>query len=1047
MKISYQFILLVFCVACCNVVFGQSGRVIDRTTGRPVPATLNYQNRSWPTDSLGNFRFRMPVFPLKMVVRAMGYQRLDTLIKSASPNFTIYLSAAPAILEEVTISTGYQTISKERLTGAAEHIGQQQLGNQVSTDVLSRLEGIANGLTVDRATVVGGITVRGLSSINGPRNVLIILDNFPYDGDLNSINPNDVESISILKDAAASSIWGSRAGNGVIVITTKSGKYGSPLGVQAQVNTSVTSKPDLYRRPQLATGDYIDVEMFLHGKGYFDNSYNSPSGPGLSPVVELLYNNSIPQSEKESLLNQWRNIDVREEFENSVYRTGLNQQYSLQASAGTRQYNWIASLGYDNNRDNLDAGYQRLSLRYALNTNIAKQLRLNVTMNYAGGTNNTGREGLGDVTPLGGSLYPYASFQDSEGNALPVARDYRLSYLSTLDNRLLDWKYYPLTDYLHNTSIIRSDDVNLNTSLHYQLGAFKLSGFYRLQRQKADTEQIQALESYAARHAVNSFTQLTPTAATYVLPMGGIRNFAASSLWAQDVRLQANFDKTLGNHQFVVMTSVEAREQENLRSSSRYYGYDPNTLISAPVDLVGRYPHFITGSSSLIPNSQGQSGTNNRFVSLLGNFSYAFQDAYFLYGSARFDGSNLFGVNTNDKWKPLWSLGSAWIFSKTWEMPKWLNQGKLRLSYGKSGNADPTRTGLTTITYRQVSMFTNSQFADISRFYNPDLRWETVTTTNIGSDFKMLKGSLEVSVDYYRKTAKDLFGNFLVDYTSGVGATIVRNIAAMKSDGFDLRIDRVHLQSKQIQLQTILNFSINNDRITHYYTSATKGDDYIGNAKISGIIGRPVYSVLSYPYLGLDSKGDPIGILKGVPSLDYATLTGTGTGLGDLRYHGSAVPTKFGNLVNRMGYKAFSLEVSLSYKLHYYFRRPSINYSSLVSIRRGHPDYALRWQQPGDEERTVVPAFSYPVNSARNVFYQNSEVLVSPADHVRIQYVNLAWTAPKPQKLGLQQLRIFLNSSNLGLLWAKNEQRIDPDFLNGLRTEAIYSAGIQVKFK
>lgn len=1021
------------------------GRVVDQETGKGMQANLMLGKQQLATDSTGNFKIAFASLPFKLRVTALGYQTIDTLITN-SKAILLWMKSDSNTLNEVVISTGYQQLSKERLTGSVEQISQSTLQNQVGTNILGRLEAIAGGLNIDRATSsTGAITIRGLSSINGPKGVLIVVDNFPFDGDISNINPNDVESISILKDAAATSIWGSRAGNGVIVITTKQGKRNAPLSLQVQATSSILNKPDLYRRLQMNSSDFIDVELFLYGKGYYDATYNSPARAGLTPVIELMYNSNLSAQERELAIAALRQKDVRKDFDQWVYASGVNQQYSLQASAGHQHYHWLANLGYDHNSDQLAAVYKRLSLRYALTANITNSLSLNVGLNYANGNNLSGREGITDVSSLNGVLYPYAALGDKDGNALPIVRDYRLSYLQTLDQRLLDWKYYPLTDYQHNRSKSISDDVNINAGLSYQFKSWKLNMLYRLQRQKSTVENLQGLESYSTRNLINSFTQLGANHVNYILPLGAIRNFSAASLWAQDLRLQINYDRSFAEHQLTGFVSAETRELSNDRTAARYYGYDVNTLVSAPVDMVNRYPHLITGTNGIIPNGQSQSGTNNRFMSLLGNIGYNFKQTYFLYASTRFDGSNLFGVNTNDKWEPLWSLGTAWILSKNVQLPKFVDLLKLRASYGKSGNADPNRTGLTTITYYEVSPFTNTQFAGISRFYNPDLKWETVATTNLGADLKLFRNRLNITADYYRKLGRDLFGIYPVDYTAGVGATIIRNVASMQSQGIDFNIDGRILQGAGLNWQSILNLSFNRDKVTKYYAAATKGNDYIGTGTVTGLVGKPVYAVFSYPYLGLDGQGEPLGMLNGASSKDYAALTGAATKIEDLRFHGAAMPTQFGNLLNRFSYKGFSVELALSYKLGYYFRRQGINYSNLVASRRGHPDYALRWQNPGDEAHTTVPAFQYPVNSARSVFYQNAETLVSRADHVRIQYLNLAWETKKPIN-SLKGLRLFLNCTNMGLLWAANEEKIDPDYINGLRPAPMYSAGLNVKF-
>lgn len=1041
--------LICLCFILLSKAYAQelSGRVLDKNTSKGLMVNLQINQQSFKTDSNGYFTAKKLLFPLKITIKNLGYLPVDTVIDKQGGTIILMMNTTVTQLNEVFVSNGYQQINKERLTGSVSHIDQAALQNQVGVNIIDRLEGLANGLIVNRTTAPGGIAIRGLSSINGPKGVLIILDNFPYDGELSSINPNDIESVTILKDAAATSLWGARAGNGVIVLTTKSGKNNTPLQLQAQSTVSLSQQPNLFKTKPISSSDFIDVELMLFEKGFYQTAFNSTERPPLTPVIELMFDPSLVPQQKQGLINLWRGTDVRNDFNKYVYQTGINQQYSLQASAGAEKYNWLASMGFDSNKDELAAKYDRFTLRYALSTTLLKQIKLTVGLQYIHSLTKSGKEGYLDVVPFKGTLYPYAALADENGEALPIARDYRLSYLAGLDQRVLDWKYYPLTNHLHQGVENAADDFNMNTSLNYNLKDFKFSMLYRLQRQLNNRNQLQGLESYEARHLINSFTQLTPANITYNLPLGSINTITASSLLAQDIRLQTNYQKKIGAHEINSFLSFEVRELQRKAQQNTNYGYDENTLISSPVDYVNVYPNLVTGGNGYIPNGQYETATTNRYVSSLGNLSYSFNNTYFAYASARIDASNLFGVSANDRWKPLWSVGLGWLVHKQWNLPAIVEFMKIRASYGFSGNADPNRSGLTTINYRSVSPYTNNLYASISQFYNPDLKWETVRTSNIGVDLKLFGQRLNISIDYYQKKGTDLFSAYPVDYTSGVGATVVKNIASMASNGFDLSIERKHVQTKLWSWHTVLNLSTNYEKITKYYTTATKGNDYIKNATITGLIGKPVYAVFSYPSLGLDAVGDPVGFLQNLPSKDYSEILSAKTSINDLKYHGSALPTTFGNLLNQFSFRSFSLEVAINYKLGYFFRRNSIDYTNLVGSNRGHADFALRWQKAGDEIKTNVPAFQYPVNSTRNLFYQNSEVLVTKADHFRIQYINLAWEPKLPPRLKqLKSLRIFLNASNLGLIWAANDKGIDPDYIQGVSPPAIHSIGINLKF-
>src|SRR5690606_6426387 len=203
----------------------------------------------------------------------------------------LYLSPSEQLLEEVIVSTGYQTLPKERATGAFTVVDQSTFNEFQGTDIMERLPLIANSVTQlpERAYSAEPITIRGLSTIQGPRSPLVIVDDFPYEGDLSSINPNDVQNITILKDAAAASIWGARAGNGVIVITTKKGRFDQRTAVSFSSHIKAQGKPDMFYYDALSSKDFIEMERFLFDQEYRFSDRTNRNRPAFSPVYELLF--------------------------------------------------------------------------------------------------------------------------------------------------------------------------------------------------------------------------------------------------------------------------------------------------------------------------------------------------------------------------------------------------------------------------------------------------------------------------------------------------------------------------------------------------------------------------------------------------------------------------------------------------------------------------------------------------------------------------------------------------------------------------------------
>src|SRR5690242_11626999 len=278
--------------ALSDTTFLLTGKVVNQK-GEPVPgATIKIkgENMGATTDEKGAFTLTGFHSNDMMMVSAIGYQTAEIKL-NGQKELSISLKPDVRELSQVTISTGYQEIPKERATGSFDFIDNKTLNQQVGTNILNRLDGVASAVLFPKQNLQKGpdFMIRGLSTINGPKNPLIIVNNFPYDGDINNINPNDVESVTILKDAAASSIWGVRAGNGVVVITTKKGRFNQPLKVDFNTDVIVSGKPNLSSLRTISSRDYIDVEEMLFDKGYYNSRLNNTySFPAVSPVVEIL---------------------------------------------------------------------------------------------------------------------------------------------------------------------------------------------------------------------------------------------------------------------------------------------------------------------------------------------------------------------------------------------------------------------------------------------------------------------------------------------------------------------------------------------------------------------------------------------------------------------------------------------------------------------------------------------------------------------------------------------------------------------------------------
>lgn len=1064
-------IILFYCLLnACSALFAQPGFQIKGTligSDSAVLAGARLSLKQSKTQTLsasdGSFLLNCRFEKDTLTVEYIGYPKLSMAVNALqSRPMLIRMTGNGETLQEVTVQTGYQSIARDKATGSFAVVSNRLFNEQVGTSVLARLDGIANGFTIDKKRANSfstGIMIRGLSTIGGPKDPLIVLDNFPYDGDLNNINPNDVESVTLLKDAAAAAIWGTRAGNGVIVITTKKGHYNQPTTIEFSSNLTIVGKPDIWYTKPISSTDYIDVEQFLYNKGFYNSNINSGNKPALSPVLELLIkksNGQLTPAEADARINALRNVDVRNDFQKYIYQPAVQQQYALSMRGGNQHSAWLLSGGYDRNISELSASLQRISLRSENTIRLNSRLQLTAGMSYIQNTTTSGQGGYGSITSGGGvSLYPYAMLADENGKALALNKSYRQSYLDTVgQGKLLDWKYYPLEDYKHAVTTSNRYDLMAFANLHYKISSDWTAELqYRYENQRTTNQTLYDQESFFARNTINNFTQLNYATGqkTNRVPVGGILDQSNILLLAKNYRGQLQYNRSWRNHRLSGLAGAEIREVNTNTNTYRIYGYNPDNLTSVSVDYTNTYPQFVTGFSSFIPNTNFLSQLTNRYVSTYANLAWTYLDRYTLSASGRRDASNIFGVNTNQKWTPLWSSGLSWLISKEkFYRVDWLPFLKLNMSYGYSGNINPNQSALTTMMTQSTSPYTLLPMATISQYGNPDLRWEKSAQFNIRLEFKSLRNRLSGTIEYFSKTGKDLYGLTPIDYTGVIVNTLVKNTASMKGSGWDLELNSLNIDRK-FKWQTTLLWNIAKNKVTEYYTNSARASSYIldaGTYSLSPLKDYPVYSVFSYPFAGLDPlSGNPQGIFNKQLSTDYTALVGDS--LKNAVYNGSAVPLSQLALRNTFTYGRFSLIVNIVGKTGYYFRRSTIDYYNLFNNGAGHADFVRRWQKPGDETTTTVPSMTYPLVTNRDVFYKGSEPLVEKGDHIRLQYINLSYEyAPgKKRNSPFSRIRVFANASNLGILWRANTAKLDPDYLdNTIPPSASFSVGCNLSF-
>jgi TonB-dependent SusC/RagA subfamily outer membrane receptor len=469
-------------------------------------------------------------------------------------------------LSEVVVHTGFQEVRRKTVTGSVDDVSNDLISRRVGPNILERLDGVTSGVLFNTNIAAGTnqstITIRGRSTIFSNPNPLIVVDNFPYSGDINNINPDDVETITILKDASAASIWGALSGNGVIVITTKKGKLNQAPKLTFNTSETVGAKPNLYYLPILSTKDYIGVEEYLFGQGYYNSTYFGAFHNAVTPVVNLLYQDSLGQitpGQEQAGITALSGQDYRPGLDKYFYRPSLNSQVSLNLSGGGEHNQYFLSAGYDRDLSNLDRNdYSRVTVNgnntYFLLNN---RLELNTDLAFTASTTVNDNQGITGVN------YPYAQVADAHGNPLPVALGLNEPYIDTAGSgQLLDWHYRPLQELQNADNPTRLTDYRINFGARYTIRkGLDIRAYYQYGRGSSDNPNYMSQQTYYSRNLINEFTQLNNGIPNYIVPPGGILVENTAYYTVNNVRLQLNYADSVGRNGLLnVIGGAEVRD-------------------------------------------------------------------------------------------------------------------------------------------------------------------------------------------------------------------------------------------------------------------------------------------------------------------------------------------------------------------------------------------------------------------------------------------------------------------------------------------------------
>jgi TonB-linked SusC/RagA family outer membrane protein len=1062
------------------------GRVTD-AEGKPLSgASISVKNsdKTTITDAAGNFSIDAEPGQT-LVVSYIGFTATEIVIRQGMPAIRITLSASVSELNAVAlVSTGYQQLPKERSAGSFATVANESFRNKsVSMNLIDRLEGLVPGLAVGYGRNSDKFLLRGLTSINADRSPLFVVDGVPI-YDLNTltslVNPEDVESVNVLRDATAASIWGAAAANGVVVVTTKKGKMSSgPKKVQVNYNgfASFRGQPDmgyynLMSAGQLVAGSRQIFDAVAYPWTTVTTASSANSLPVVTPHEQVLYDlsrNQISSALADQRFDSLSRLNNAGQLSDLLYQQSMLTNHSLNFNGGSDYHSYYGSVSYTK-----DQGYNRNNLdRYQANLRqdfiLSKAVRLDITANMA--YEQSRKFLLPDFPGTASTILPYAMLADAGGNPLSMAyllRHAPFRAISESQSRI-DLNYVPLREngYTRNNTTNLSARINAGLSIKLWKG-LSYEGRAQYQRGALEGYDYYDQNSYRVRNERVFFTQAPATsgaAPTYFLPTtGGHYLTQNQTQMAWTIRNQLNYENTFSKvHQLSALAGTEARTNFSKTLGTFKRGYDFQTQSFGYVDELMLGTTGVTNPVNFLPsrtinvltvNQHTYGETDRRFFSLYGNVAYTYDRRYTLNGSVRMDQSNLFGSDPSIQYKPIWSIGGAWNISReNFFKSDLVNNLKLRLTYGLAGNAPiPGQGG----PYDIVGARNNAIFAGLGTGYvlftprNDLLTWERTATTNIGIDFGLFDNRLSGSIDAYDKQTSNLLGFVPIDPTTGFSYAY-DNLGGLSNKGLEIMLNGVNIKSKDFQWRTTLTLSYNRNKITELKRNIVLTQ----SNKISGtqMEGYSAYPIFGYNYIGLDANGNPLALNATKDTVRLASQLK----VDDPMYAGTTQPLWYGGITNQVSYKNFSLSFLIVYNLGHMMRR-DVNRFYTGRLINNLPTYFNdRWKVSGDETKTDVP--KYIANTATNTstrntaFYTSAYQNIESASYLRLRDLTLNYALPADlvKKLSMSDLSVYGQVNNV-LLWTKNKHGIDPEYFDvqaGLRTErmpAFYTFGIRASF-
>lgn len=968
-----------------------SGTVYD-SDGEPMMGASIYVKDAevgTVTDEKGRFSIRVPSSRSVLRFTYIGYDPVE--MQAAEVNVKkVFLRLSATSLKEVTVvSDGYNTIDKRLSASSTYTLKPEDFQIQNVPNLSNMLQGTVPGLSVmapsGSPNAAPKMRIRGSSTIHGDAAPVWVIDGVIWEETVNvtndevnavlrgnqsldqvnenaslsllgnaitGLNPHDIESITFLKDASATAIYGTRAANGVIVVKTKRGREGK---TQVNFSSSIgfTSRPTYEQYDMMNSQERIQLSKDMMQNGYVFDIH--PYATGFEGALFDLYDKKITDDEFAARVTELetRNTD----WFKTLFQHAINQDYNVNISGGSGQTRYYTSLGYSDARGSSRGDLmRRYNMTMSLDTRLWNFLQVGSRLMFSDRTS----DGFYMVNPFDYAIYAARTLTTDEYYTQTATR-----VEGTNNNYML--RYNVLNELAHTSNTTNVRQTNAQISLRAELlkglfadGMFSYSVSNTGQQQWADEQSyyISGIRGYEVGAVLpGSADELASQ-----LARGGILIDDQQKQRSWTARAQLNYNKTFGrdlDHTIQVMAGYEARSTTYDGLKTQEYGYFPDRGNKVSYE----YNNDVSGStdwhSSLNKHTATIRSTLNNTVSEYGTLVYSYKNRYTLNANLRLDASNRFGQYTNHKFLPVWSAAFRWnLGDEPWMPHTVINDLSLRGSYGMQGNI-PTSVGPNLVVRYPstvVNRWSGEYQLNISRLPYPNLRWEKTSTINLGLEWGLLNGRITGTFDYYYKKGTDILFQLPVALEYGQ-ENVYRNGADLTNYGLELSMTFIPIRTKDLELSITPIWSKNSNEVAAVNKKTYTIDDYLsGNAYEEG---KPVNALYSWKFTGID------------PNTGYATFAHTSKtqeGVEDdldlkdiLVYSGQKDPKLNGGFSVALRYKQWSVNTMWAYalgnvvRLNYLFEGNNLMPQPYANVSR---KLINAWKQPGDEANTTIPGFN-----------------------------------------------------------------------------------------